>query len=310
VDAPRVLAAIPGTPPPIERPKSAELGALSNALKESWKRYKKRLKKSRQKLSDKRVHDLRVSARRLRAALVIMGAVLPRFKAKPINRRLKKNAAMLDKARDLAVQTEAVRNLIPSHPALSTLEKKLISEKQTALKKGSRKLKRLETKKLKKPLLKAIAKLGDEGEKTNWLRKSIEAAKKAYTNVLERKKALDESDPMTIHRMRIAFKKFRYMVELLKSTGYSISDARMEEMRQFQQSMGRIQDMKVLLERLAEAIRDVDLEKKMELLRIEKELLSELKMLAHDFIDSADKVESFALTPPQPKLAISRAAGF
>ena len=44
---------------------------------------------------------------------------------------------------------------------------------------------------------------------------AILAIETAFNRVIERKQAITPTDSSSIHRMRVAFKKFRYMVESL-----------------------------------------------------------------------------------------------
>ena len=55
---------------------------------------------------------------------------------------------------------------------------------------------------------------------------------------------------MTIHRLRVAFKKFRYMVESLQPLLDGISRRRLDQLHDFQTRMGEIQDAEVLRQAL------------------------------------------------------------
>jgi len=61
-----------------------------------------------------------------------------------------------------------------------------------------------------------------------------------------------------IHRIRIAFKKFRYMVEALSGIMPGISDRQVRAMQAYQKSMGKIQDVEVLLARLEKFVKRED----------------------------------------------------
>jgi CHAD domain-containing protein len=78
-------------------------------------------------------------------------------------------------------------------------------------------------------------------------RAAIAAVDAAFSSVVEHKVALDSSDPATVHRMRVAFKKFRYSVEALAPLLPKASSKQLRAMKAFQDSMGDIQDSTVLL---------------------------------------------------------------
>ena len=53
--------------------------------------------------------------------------------------------------------------------------------------------------------------------------------------------------PDSIHRTRVAFKEFRYMVEVIRPLLQGFPKSRLKRMRAYQSDMGKIQDSGVLL---------------------------------------------------------------
>jgi CHAD domain-containing protein len=76
---------------------------------------------------------------------------------------------------------------------------------------------------------------------------AILAIEMAFNRVVERKHAITPTDASSIHRMRVAFKKFRYTVESLAPLRGRTSSKQLKAMNAFQGSMGDIQDAEVLL---------------------------------------------------------------
>jgi CHAD domain-containing protein len=70
----------------------------------------------------------------------------------------------------------------------------------------------------------------------------------AFADVVRRRQAIDPAHASTVHRTRIAFKKFRYMVESLSPglTGLGKSDLR--ALARYQKRMGILQDLEVMQE--------------------------------------------------------------
>src|SRR5258706_7774877 len=78
----------------------------------------------------------------------------------------------------------------------------------------------------------------------------MRAVQDAFTRTVELQRAMDPGAAQTIHRTRIAFKKFRYMVEALQALFPEITRKRVAAMQDFQAMMGEVQDTEVFLARL------------------------------------------------------------
>ena len=87
----------------------------------------------------------------------------------------------------------------------------------------------------------------DEADKPRQAASVLKSLRAAYTAVLRRHRAIDRSDTRTIHRTRVAFKKYRYMVESLQPLLPRVGDGQLKAMQGFQARMGEIQDAEVLL---------------------------------------------------------------
>jgi len=58
----------------------------------------------------------------------------------------------------------------------------------------------------------------------------------------------------TIHRLRVSFKRYRYMSELLQPLFPRLTSKRLRSMQQFQGLMGDIQDIEVLIAAVKQAV--------------------------------------------------------
>ena len=65
----------------------------------------------------------------------------------------------------------------------------------------------------------------------------------------------DATDPPTIHRLRVAFKMFRYTVESLAQVRPGTGGRRLRALHDYQTRMGEIQDIEVLLARAKRFVR-------------------------------------------------------
>jgi CHAD domain-containing protein len=74
------------------------------------------------------------------------------------------------------------------------------------------------------------------------------------------KRRIDPRDAKTIHCTRVAFKRFRYMMEALAKYLPGAKKKLLERMRHYQTMMGDIQDAEVLLQGLDKYLRKQGLE--------------------------------------------------
>ncbi len=82
------------------------------------------------------------------------------------------------------------------------------------------------------------------------------ALREAYERVLTLRRQIRRGNPAAIHRMRVAFKHFRYMSESLGPIFPDFTPERLGQMHQYQSAAGDIQDLEILLATLAQAVAD------------------------------------------------------
>jgi CHAD domain-containing protein len=73
------------------------------------------------------------------------------------------------------------------------------------------------------------------------------ALRETYEQVAALRQRVRRSNTETIHRMRVAFKKFRYVSELLRPLFPRLKVKQLRQMQAYQGLMGDIQDMEVLI---------------------------------------------------------------
>jgi CHAD domain-containing protein len=74
----------------------------------------------------------------------------------------------------------------------------------------------------------------------------IRATARAFAEAMERRKAIDLADLRTVHQTRVAFKRFRYMVEVLSPGLTGLSKRQLRALAHYQRKMGIIQDLQVM----------------------------------------------------------------
>ena len=267
---------------------------VRRSLRKQWKRYRKELKRCQRKFSEKAVHNSRVAARRLLATIELLeGFVRPEL-VKKARCAIKDHLDIFDDLRDTQVQVVAVNRLQATFPAARAICQWL-QKRETRFRKQARAcVKRSRI----KPLAKVIAISEDSFVKevkkraadaaTRLLARSIN---KAFLRTMRFRQRIRTQQPKTIHRTRVAFKRFRYMVELL-ADHLSADEKMLAEMQHYQTMMGDIQDAEVLLHCFDKFARKKNIRPEAAI-QLREELLRRREWLIKVFMDAAGQLREF-----------------
>ncbi|HWV99564.1 MAG TPA: CHAD domain-containing protein [Candidatus Acidoferrum sp.] len=223
---------------------------LANALRSRWESYRAQLRSCQDEFSERTVHELRVATRRLMAQLVMLGCVTPGETAEKARRVLKRRLKALGELRDTHVQRLFIERQLSRFPQLILVQDSLKRrerrlEKATAAKVNAFKTRKLETSIL--ALGELLARKPARPSRPERLATIVaRATAEAFAEVVRRRDAIDPANPGTIHRTRIAFKKFRYMVEALSSDGTGLNKRDLRALAHYQRRMGNLQDLEVM----------------------------------------------------------------
>lgn len=232
---------------------------LAGSLRDARRNYRRRLKRCRKEFSEKAVHDLRVEKRRLLALLDFLEAA--RFDGAPGKTRkiLKQRLDAFDELRDTQVQLQLLKPLWPEFPEAKPLRKLLQRHEQRLIKQTRKKVLGTRqgqlTRKLKE-LEQQIRDVPTPKRKTDDRRIAAATLRDSFDRVVSLRRSIRGDDPAAIHRMRVAFKRFRYMSELLQPFLPWLTKERIRRMRKFQASAGDIQDLEILLAKLAQFVQE------------------------------------------------------
>jgi CHAD domain-containing protein len=220
------------------------------SLKERWKRYRKRLRSCRQSFSEEAVHDLRVELRRLLSLAELTGIFVSGRRRERTRLRLKKQLDWFGDLRDTQAQLLHLVPLMVRFAAAPLFRDYLLKRERRCLRVVARRLWRFKPSRLKKSVdrirreIKVRFERGREDQDAHAMRRALG---RAFWRVTCLQQRVDAARSDTIHRTRIAFKKYRYMVESLAPLLPGISDRTLQAMHDFQDLMGHIQDMEILL---------------------------------------------------------------
>ena len=264
LDLPRGLTDPVGGGAPIRVKFSSERGSvvigpyLAKALDSRWQSYREQLQQCQEKFSEHTVHELRVATRRLLAQFTLLDCVVPGTALEKARRTLKRRLAALGDLRDTQVQRAFVDQKAATFPELVLLRAWLDRRERRLVKSAAGKVKRFKIRKLARWIsaLSADLAANTRGARAQARLGSavLRATDRAFAEAVERRQAIDLADLRTIHQTRVAFKRFRYMVESLSPTLTGLSRRQLRTLAYYQRKMGIIQDLEVMRRCVAEFI--------------------------------------------------------
>jgi len=224
---------------------------LLEALDKRWKKYRAELKRCRAEFSNEAVHDLRIAARRMLALIQLLNSISPRPRLQKLNRAFKDQLNEFDDLRDTQVILAEISETIQELPQLQKFQYHLQIVEENLLKTLRKKLKVIDlfdvSKRIRKTREALEAKSDDE-----LALQTLQAVDDAFLITKQRHSWIDSAQPATIHRVRLAFKTFRYMVEIIQPLLKDFPSGNLKQMNDYQSLMGEIQDVEVIMQTLAD----------------------------------------------------------
>ncbi len=224
---------------------------LLDSLDERAKIYSKKLKRCRDDFSTDAIHDLRTSIRRLLAILDVTAFLTSTSRIEKLSGRLDDQLDGFSDLRDMQVMLDKLSEDIRKLPELEPFQDYLKKREKRRQRADEKHIQNLKPGSIKKRLQKVRKDVGDlsiedvEG-------KLPQAVDEAYLTVIQRYSELDPAKLVTIHHLRVAFKKFRYMVEAIYPCLPNFPESMLQRLRDYQTQMGDIHDIQVFLETLTE----------------------------------------------------------
>lgn len=230
---------------------------LLEAIDQRWEKYREQIKTCRREFSEEAVHDLRVAARRLLALVDLIRAVSPHPRLQKIRKALKGQLDEFDALRDTQVMLAEISETIETLPELKPLQQSLQKRERRLLREAEEIVEDLKPAGIARRLEKVRAEIAEANFNLGLDQLVLRAVDEAYGTVLQRYRWVHPAQPATIHRTRIAFKRFRYMVEIVHPLLPDFPRENFKRMHNYQTIMGEIQDAEVFLFTLDD-LADVD----------------------------------------------------
>jgi CHAD domain-containing protein len=225
---------------------------LLDALDQRWKNYRAELKRCRAEFSNEAVHDLRTSARRMLAYIQLLNYISPRPRLQKLNRAFKEQLDEFDQLRDTQVILAEISETLQDLPQLGEFHAYLQEVEKGLLKTLRKKLKVIDLFEVSKRVRRMRESLKTESD-SHLALTVLQAVDDAFLATKQRQNWITPAAATTIHRVRIAFKAFRYMVEIVNPLLNDFPSENLKRMHDYQSLMGEIQDVEVIMQALAEA---------------------------------------------------------
>ncbi len=207
--------------------------------------------------SDDAVHDLRVAIRRLLAWTAARDALLGTDRRlRDVRSSLKALLSPLGKLRDAHVKRDWILKVAPGGDEPSYLY--AVQVASDILRWEARVRERLKAHSARRLRVPFRIRSGDRGARLECALPAAEHLGKLERGVSRhREAALDPAHPEALHRMRLAFKEYRYAAEVLLPLFPKATEETAKRLHAFQTLLGTIHDCDVILAEAAAFRRDI-----------------------------------------------------
>jgi CHAD domain-containing protein len=245
-----------------------------------------------------------VETRRLLSIIELLAAFVPERDIRKARRTLKHHLDTFDQLRDTQVQLTYVGRMVGTFPDAYAFYDWLRDRKAHFTWKTRKAVKHIKTRRLGQCLAAFEKEIRRQRKQITHERAFTivrRTMNRAFARVAQLCRHVRSDDTKTIHRTRIAFRRFRYMVEALAPLLPAVTEDHRLAMRGYQSMMGDIQDMEVLLAALDKFVRQEKVNAA-STRRLKKELVRWRWMLIQVYLNAAGRLRQFwpppGLKPP------------
>jgi CHAD domain-containing protein len=225
---------------------SASTTLLIETLEKRWKTYRSELKRCHKEPSEEAIHDLRSATRRLLTLVDMLRELSPHPRLHKLHQIIKHQLEGLDDLRDTQVMLVEVTEALSELPELNAFQDYLFKREKRLLHSTMKAIKAFKSAGVRKRLdtaRKALFEIKDSRNQHELLL----IVDEAFETVLRRFRRVEPLQPATIHRLRVAFKKFRYQIEIVHLLITSYPDSMLKDMHNYQGLMGDIRDLEIFI---------------------------------------------------------------
>jgi CHAD domain-containing protein len=266
--------------------------SLDLALRMRWRVFLLQLRRCRKRCSEPAVHDLRVATRRLIAVLDLLQAIAPSVCAEKTHRQFKRVLKTMGPLRDTQIQLLRVKEMLPKFSSLELFHTVLMLRERRVLKQIAQRLMKVNEPRLRTNLAQCLFHMRRLFRNAH-VRSAVETALEgalaaAYARVASIRNQLGRRDPAAVHKLRVAFKRFRYISEILQP---GVERDVRKAMNAYQTTMGDLHDVEVLMENVKTFASQQP--QPAVLMHVQEELDRQLTQKMTEFMKMASKFHSF-----------------
>lgn len=224
---------------------------LQASFAKLWQKYLKRLSACQASAGETAVHKLRISCRSLLALIHLLQHLAPHPSLRKLKKALKNQLDQFDELRDTQVMLLEVAERIDALPELAFYQRYLQRNEERLQQQANAAIAGYDSAALQ-PLFdkaeKSLRQLWDTAE----LKTAIQAAiDECFAIALARYRLIEPMRPHTLHQLRIAVKKLRYMLSAASEDLIPVlPDGHLQRLQAYLTRLGEIQNSCVLTENL------------------------------------------------------------
>jgi CHAD domain-containing protein len=265
---------------------------LDLALRTRWRVFLQQIRRCRRRCSEPAVHDLRVATRRLIAALDLLQTIALSGSVEKTHRQFRRVLKTMGPLRDTQVQLLRVKEMLPGFSSLEQFHTVLMLRERRVLKQIAQRLMKVNQIQLRTNFTQCLVHMRRLFRNPQ-VRGAVDTAlvgalAAAYARVASMRNQIGRRDPAAVHKMRVAFKKFRYVSEIVEP---GVDRNVRKAMNAYQTTMGDLHDVEVLMENVKTFAAQQP--QPAILMSVQQELDRQLTQKMTDFMKSANGFRSF-----------------
>ena len=227
---------------------------ISRALDTEWKSYLTHLEAFKQKASRRNVHDLRVSIRRLMTVIELIQRFNSDNAAERSRIMLKDQLSELGDLRDAHVEIVMIRQYLKQLPELKEFSDDLSDRVSVYVNAAKKIVSKSDIGFIQNAISRAKIRL--EARRATMDASSAnkiihDGLDRSFDDVNKKLRLVNTADYSTIHSLRLAFKPFRYQLDMLQSL-VPLDRKQLRTAHLLARMMGQIQNLEVLMKDIAE----------------------------------------------------------
>ncbi len=223
---------------------------LMDLIDQNWVKYKSECELCRYEFSSDAIRAVRIATRRMLALVQLLDRLNLGANLRNIRCALKDQLDGFDSLRDTQVVLTEISGTIQEIPDLLSFQEFLQKTEKRLLRTIKKKFRQIKPGESIKRIVKKSEIFNPE-EMENITVRMLHTVDEAFLITLQRVSWVRPFEAATIHSVRLAFKKFRYLVEMIHPALGNFPQVNLKHMKDYQGAMGRIQDIEILLVILA-----------------------------------------------------------